>query len=178
MANFLSTTLTDQLQVRTDVLASAIPLNMAVQGSRSKINRTVVVDLKYQSVACKCQFNLVNLENYDIILGTLFLFQHCAVIGLNPSRVSIGSERDEHSSGCPVLYVQRRAGGDHRSVIGVCRRRRRRRTSHGWAFGRSLLLGCVYWGRSYHELLSPSRISYLLPTTQTESLETLCHPTS
>ncbi len=92
MADFLSTTLADQLKVHTTVLESAIPVNLAVQGSRSKINRTALVDLEYQSIACKRQFDVVNLENYDVILGTPFFFQHRVAIGLNPSRVSIGSD--------------------------------------------------------------------------------------
>src|SRR6202035_2545190 len=38
------------------------------------------------------RFDIINLDNYDIILGTPFLFQHKVVIGFNPTQVGIGSD--------------------------------------------------------------------------------------
>ncbi|TFK80649.1 hypothetical protein K466DRAFT_503537 [Polyporus arcularius HHB13444] len=91
MADFISTTITDQLKVKTEVLESPLPVYLAVQGSRLKINRVAEVNFKYQVIDCSCRFDVVNVDNYDMILGTPFLFQHQVAIGLNPTHISIGS---------------------------------------------------------------------------------------
>ena len=33
---------------------------------------------------------MVNLNNYDMILGTPFMFQHYVAVGLNLTRISVG----------------------------------------------------------------------------------------
>ncbi|EJF55667.1 hypothetical protein DICSQDRAFT_12111, partial [Dichomitus squalens LYAD-421 SS1] len=91
MADFMSTTLVDQLGLKKDILAKPLPVQLAVHGSRSKINCSVMAEFSYQDIRCQRRFDVVNLDNYDIILGTPFLFQHQVAIGLNPTRVSIGS---------------------------------------------------------------------------------------
>ncbi|PIL26935.1 hypothetical protein GSI_10073 [Ganoderma sinense ZZ0214-1] len=91
MADFMSTTLVDQLGLKTEVLAKPLSLQLAVHGSRSKINHSVTVEFAYQEIKCPRRFDVANLDNYDLILGTPFLFQHQVAIGLNPPRVSIGS---------------------------------------------------------------------------------------
>ncbi|KAJ3002424.1 hypothetical protein NUW54_g5853 [Trametes sanguinea] len=85
MADFISTTLVDQLKITTEVLAKQLPVQLAVQGSRSKINRTCAVEFSYQDISSKRRFDVANLENYDIILGTPFIFQHKVALGLNPA---------------------------------------------------------------------------------------------
>ena len=91
MANFLSTTVVDQLGLKKEILAKPLPVQLTVHGSCSKINCCVTVDFKYQEIDCKRRFDIVNLDNYDVILGTPFLFQHKVAIGLNPIRISVGS---------------------------------------------------------------------------------------
>ncbi|OSD06698.1 hypothetical protein PYCCODRAFT_1422304 [Trametes coccinea BRFM310] len=108
MADFISTTLIDQLKIPTDVLAKQLPVQLAVQGSRSKINRTCVVDFSYQDIRSKRRFDVANLENYDIILGTPFIFQHKVALGLNPARVVIGSPTAEEMEGEDVAVILKR----------------------------------------------------------------------
>ncbi|TFK78453.1 hypothetical protein K466DRAFT_448238, partial [Polyporus arcularius HHB13444] len=91
MADFLSTTIADQLKLDLEVLAKPLPVQLAVHGSRSSINCCTTVDFGYQGIACKRRFDVVNLDDYDLILGTPFFFQHQVAIGLNPVRVSVGS---------------------------------------------------------------------------------------
>ncbi|KAJ3013108.1 hypothetical protein NUW54_g1685 [Trametes sanguinea] len=105
MADFISTTLIDQLKIPTDVLAKQLPVQLAVQGSRSKINRTCVVEFSYQDIRSKRRFDVANLENYDIILGTPFIFQHKVALGLNPARVVIGSPTAEEMEGEDVAVI-------------------------------------------------------------------------
>ncbi|OSC97145.1 hypothetical protein PYCCODRAFT_1331539, partial [Trametes coccinea BRFM310] len=105
MADFISTTLVDQLTIRTEVLEKQLPVQLAVQGSRSKISRTCTVDLAYQEISCKRRFDVVNLENYDVILGTPFIFQHKIALGLNPSRVHVGSNEPMQIEGDEVAEI-------------------------------------------------------------------------
>ena len=38
------------------------------------------------------RFDVANLNDYDVILGTPWIYQHKVCIGLNPSRILIGSD--------------------------------------------------------------------------------------
>lgn len=92
MADFISTTIVDQLKLETEVLVKPLPVQLAVHGSRSKINHSATVDFSYQGISGKRRFDVVNLDNYDMILGTPFLFQHRVAVGFNPTRVVVGSD--------------------------------------------------------------------------------------
>nr|VWO95354.1 Uncharacterized protein [Ganoderma boninense] len=105
MADFLSTTVMDQLGLRKEILAKPLPVQLAVHGSRSKINCCVSVDFKYQDIECRHRFDVVNLDNYDMILGTPFLFQHKVAIGLNPTRISVGSAQPVEIQGEDVAVI-------------------------------------------------------------------------
>jgi hypothetical protein len=63
-----------------------------VQGSRSKINSLVNVSYSYQNIRAVRRFDVANLNDYDVILGTPWIFQHKVCIGLNPARIMIGSD--------------------------------------------------------------------------------------
>lgn len=63
MADFVSTTLVDQLKLSTSVLAKPLPLQQDIDGPR--------------------RFDVVNLDNYDMILGTPWIYQHRVMVGLN-----------------------------------------------------------------------------------------------
>ncbi|THG94498.1 hypothetical protein EW026_g6987 [Hermanssonia centrifuga] len=91
MADFLSTKLAHQLRLDIFELQKQLPVHLAVQGSRAKISCGAKADLKYQSVKETRYFDIVNLLNYDMVLGTPFLFQHRVSIGFNPTSVVIGS---------------------------------------------------------------------------------------
>ncbi len=71
MGNFVSTTVVDQLSLKRIVLASPLPLQLAVQGSRSKINCGIRCEFQYQSIKCEQYFDVANLSSYDVILRTL-----------------------------------------------------------------------------------------------------------
>ncbi len=86
MADFLSTKIAHQLGLEIFELQKQLPVHLAVQGSRAKISCGAKVELGYQSIKEICYFDIVNLLNYDMVLGTPFLFQH-----RNPTSVVIGS---------------------------------------------------------------------------------------
>ena len=76
-----------------------------VHGLRSKINFGTTVKFQYQTINCDRRFDIVNLDNYDVILGTLFLYQHQVAIGFNPSHVIIGSNEPLEMKGPEVATI-------------------------------------------------------------------------
>lgn len=105
MADFMSTTVADQLKVKMYILAKPITVQMAVHGSRSKINCSTTVRLQYQKIDCQRRFDIVNLDNYDVILGTPFIFQHKVIIGMNPTHVAVGSDAPLPLEGTEVTTI-------------------------------------------------------------------------
>lgn len=95
LADFMSLNLAEQLQVKRVWLEKPLPIQLAVQGSRSKVNFGVNVRFQYQGADYQRYFDVINLGNYDIILGTPFLYQHQALVGLNSSRLIIGCKEHE-----------------------------------------------------------------------------------
>ena len=91
--DFVSTTLADQLKLNKGKLESPLKLLLAVQGSRSVINYEVETRFQYEGIDETRRFDVINLNNYDIILGTPWIYQHQVCIGLNPARILIGSNR-------------------------------------------------------------------------------------
>jgi len=72
----MSTTLADQLKVERVKFESPLALQLAVQGSRSKINSGTSVKFEYQGINEERYFDIINISNYDLILGTPWLYQH------------------------------------------------------------------------------------------------------
>ena len=93
LGDFVSSTLVDQLKLKHTLLDKAVGLQLAVQGSRSRINSVVSMRLTYQNIDEAHHFDVVNLNEYDVILGTPWMYQHQVCIGLNPARIVIGSNK-------------------------------------------------------------------------------------
>ena len=92
LGNYISLTLVDQLAITCDPLDPPLSLHLAVQGSRSKVNAQATVKLSYQEINETRAFNIINLNNYDVILGTLWMYQHQICLCFNPARVVVGSD--------------------------------------------------------------------------------------
>ena len=105
LGDFISSTLTDQLQLKQSELPVPLPLQLAVQGSRSKVNCQTTARLKYEDVNEDRVFDVINISQYDLILGTPWLYQHCVSVGLNPARVMIGSDRAKPLEGKAITSV-------------------------------------------------------------------------
>ena len=95
LGDFMSTTLADQLGIEKESLSVPLALQLAVQGSRSKVNSVVTAQFQYQDINEKRTFDVINLNNYDLILGTPFMYQHQICIGFNPARVIVGSNEPQ-----------------------------------------------------------------------------------
>jgi RNase H-like domain found in reverse transcriptase/Reverse transcriptase (RNA-dependent DNA polymerase)/Integrase zinc binding domain/Retroviral aspartyl protease/Zinc knuckle len=92
LGDFISSTLVDQLSITREKLDSPLSLHLAVQGSRSKVNARATVNLKYQGINETRTLDVINLNNYDLILGTPWMYQHKICLGFNPARVVVGSD--------------------------------------------------------------------------------------
>jgi hypothetical protein len=79
----MSSVLADQLQVKRFVLEKPISVQLAVQGSMTKVNYGCKVKFEYAGISCEHYLDIVNINGYDLILGMLFLFQHQVVLGFN-----------------------------------------------------------------------------------------------
>jgi Retroviral aspartyl protease len=82
LGDFMSSTLADQLKVRRETSSALLGLQLAVQGSQSKINTTTMARMQYQGIDAA--------QHFDIILETPWLYQHKVCIGLNQAHIIIG----------------------------------------------------------------------------------------
>jgi hypothetical protein len=95
LGDFMSTTLAEQLKVKKEPLESQLIVQLAAQGSKTKVNCYTMVKLQYGCISAERCFDIMNVDGYDLILGTPFIWQHKIMIGLNPARIVIGSEVPE-----------------------------------------------------------------------------------
>jgi hypothetical protein len=91
LGDFISSNLANQLNVQKVIHSSPINLQMAVQGSHSKVNYGACVCMVYQKINEDRHFDIINLSNYDVVLRTPFLYQHKVNFSIDPLVVVIGS---------------------------------------------------------------------------------------
>ncbi|KAG8734303.1 hypothetical protein FRC10_011771 [Ceratobasidium sp. 414] len=106
LGDFISTTVVDQLKLKRETLAKPIGLQMAVTGSRSTINHSVTARLAYQGIDENHRFDVINIDNYDLILGTPFLYQYEVIVSFKPPTVSIGSRRAQPIHNESALVIE------------------------------------------------------------------------
>ncbi|KAG6913321.1 hypothetical protein DXG01_007762, partial [Tephrocybe rancida] len=92
LGDFMSSTIAEQLKVKKVELSSPVPVQLAVQGSRSKVNYGATAKLEYQQISGPRYFDIMNLNGYNLILGTPWIYQHKVTLGINPPHVVIGSQ--------------------------------------------------------------------------------------
>ena len=92
LGDFISSTLADQLGLKKLALPKPMTVQLAVQGSRSQVKARTEARLQYQGIDEIRRFDVININSYDIILGTPWMWQHQVCIGFNKARVVIGSD--------------------------------------------------------------------------------------
>ena len=105
MADFLLATMVDQLQLPKETYEKPLLVQLAVHSSRSKINCSTTVRMQYQTIDCNWRFDITNLDNYDAILGTPFLYQHQVTISFNPSHMIVGLSEPLEMKGPKVMTI-------------------------------------------------------------------------
>ena len=91
LGDFVSTTLADQLKLKLVELEDPLGIQLAVQGSRSSVKWRTTVNLEYQTINAPRALDVININSYDLILGTPWMYQHKVSIGFNPPLVIVGS---------------------------------------------------------------------------------------
>ena len=109
LGDFMASSLADQLKVRRTPLQTPLSVQLAAQGSRTKVNYGTTVRFQYQTIDEDRYFDIMNLSNYDLILGTAWMYQHSVTIGLNPPRIIIGSETSLPIAGGGTLKLASRS---------------------------------------------------------------------
>ncbi|OCH88440.1 hypothetical protein OBBRIDRAFT_734482, partial [Obba rivulosa] len=109
LSDFMSAKLAHQIGVQSFELEKPLPVHLAVQGSRAKINLGCNAEVRYQTIREQRYFDIINLLNYDLILGTSFLFQHQIFIGFNPAKVVVGSAEARPMEGKSIRVLESRA---------------------------------------------------------------------
>ena len=77
------------------ILGALLGLQLAIQGSWSKINTMTEAQFQYQGIDLTCHLDIINLNSYNIILRTLWLYQHRVCIGLNPAWIVIRQDNPD-----------------------------------------------------------------------------------
>jgi hypothetical protein len=106
MSDFVSTTLVDQLKLKTEPLMKPLTVQLAVTGSRGKIHSSATVDFRYEEIDEKRRFDVMNIDGYDAILGTPFLFQHKGIVGFNPTRFAYEDKECAPFEGAEIARIQ------------------------------------------------------------------------
>lgn len=106
LTDFMSTTLADQLKVRCRPKEQPLDLQLAIVGSRSKVNVECETEFVYQNIREQRKWDVANVDTYDIVLGTPFIWQHSVLIGLNPTRVLVGSDAALPLEGKSMLVLR------------------------------------------------------------------------
>jgi len=116
-SDFMSTSVADQLKVKKIELAVPLVVQLAVQGSRSKVNHSTTVEFQYQGIEWDKHFDIMNVQGYNLILGTPFIFQHQVQYSLNPPVLVIHSEVLVKVEGEHVAKLQSLAAGKYDDML-------------------------------------------------------------
>ncbi|KAF8761936.1 hypothetical protein RHS01_00156 [Rhizoctonia solani] len=103
--DIVSTTIVDQLRLPKVKLTKPLQVQLAMAGSRGTLHYGVKARIEYQGIDEYRDFNVGNLDNYDLILGTPFLFQHSVRLSFNPYGVYIGSTKSLPLNGEQVIQI-------------------------------------------------------------------------
>lgn len=117
LGDFISSTVVDQLKIKTEVLAKPIGLTMAVAGSRGSIKHSATVNLKYRTIDEDYRLDIINIDKYNLILGTSFLHKHSIVLSFNPHGVHIRSEKALPMKGPLVSTMSSNAADLHEDEL-------------------------------------------------------------
>ena len=109
LGDFMAGAHTEQFQVRRTPLQTPLSVQLAAQGSCTKVNYGTTARFQYQMIDEDQYFDIMNLSNYDLILGTAWMYQHSVTIGLNPPCIIIGSKTSLPIQGGGTLKLASRS---------------------------------------------------------------------
>jgi hypothetical protein len=71
-------------------LKEQVPLQLGTRGSQSKINYGTKACIKYGPIKANQYFDIVNINRYDVTLGTVFMRKHRIILNFKRNQVRIG----------------------------------------------------------------------------------------
>jgi hypothetical protein len=83
----ISPKLANVTRVKVHELMEQVPLHLGMAGSRSKINYGVNTHIVYGPIKTDHYFDVININRYDTILGTLFMCKHSIVLNFKLDQV-------------------------------------------------------------------------------------------
>jgi hypothetical protein len=105
----MSSTMANLVKIKHAQLDKPLVVQLAVQGLKTKVNYTGIATLQYRNICCEQQFDIANIDSYNLILGTPFIFQHKIMIGLNPTTVVVQSDAPLPIKGESICILTTRA---------------------------------------------------------------------
>ena len=75
------------VDLKVHQLMEQIPIQLGTKGSKSQINHGTKVCIKIGRVDNYHYFNVINIDRYDIIIGTVFMKQHGIVLDFKKDQV-------------------------------------------------------------------------------------------
>jgi hypothetical protein len=70
-------------------LEEPVPLQLGTVGSRSKINFGLFTDFEIGRINGNHYFDVVNIDRYDVILGTVFMRKHSIILDFERDKVRV-----------------------------------------------------------------------------------------
>jgi hypothetical protein len=71
-------------------LKEQVPLQLGTRGSQLKINYGMKACIKYELIKVNQYFDIVNIDRYDVTLGTVFMRKHRIILDFKRNQVRIG----------------------------------------------------------------------------------------
>ncbi|KAF8237725.1 hypothetical protein L208DRAFT_1246154 [Tricholoma matsutake] len=93
--NSISPEFTMSVNLKAHELEEPVPLQLGTVGGRSKINFGLFTNFEIGGVVNTHYFNVVNIDRYDAILGTMFMRKHGIVLDFELDEVHRRAEIEE-----------------------------------------------------------------------------------
>jgi hypothetical protein len=92
-------------------LKEQVPVQLGTKGSQYKINYGTKACIKYGPIDASHYFDMVNIDRYDVILGTVFMRKHRIVLNFGKDQVRMGDKMLPalHEGEDKYLQVRRQA---------------------------------------------------------------------
>lgn len=122
LADFVSTKLVDQLKLPVSNLNKPLPVQLATAGSRTIVHHSVETEFAYQGIKETRRFDVINAEEYGVILGTPFLYQYKVAMGFHLLQIAIGTTKAAPIDGIQVAVIPSKAADILEGQLEILRR--------------------------------------------------------
>jgi hypothetical protein len=93
MSDSISPEFATSVNIKAHKLEEQVPLQLGTVGSHSRINFGLFAEFKIGEILNKHYFDVVNIDQYDVILGTVFMRKYGMVLDFELNEVHIKEKR-------------------------------------------------------------------------------------